>query len=421
MKTVISKNGCLATLPLWGLLFQLLQPCALDAQTVVAPVSQVSTTPAALQDILGVKPDESSLDSVLATIATEPPIDIGPVKLLPHFFYRVLYGNGIQPMPGHPLKTAVNSFSPGLLTDFGRAWTFDYTPTWNVYSNSQFKNGTDQEATLKGVAVVDQWTLQFSQDYLSSTQPLVETGMQTSEKDYDTAFSASRELTPGMILDTSFAQDLRYVVGYPESLGWSTTDWLGYQVAPTFNFGFGGGLGYVEAGEGTNTFYYSPQVRMTFNATQKITVNLNGGIEHQEFLGTFGATRNDPIYNLSVVYSPSTTTKLGLNAGEQVDTAFQQSETTRSSVVGATLEQRFLEHYFLSAGVNEIEVNYLSSLNAGASVRRDRDLSYNLRLSTLVLGRATLAVLYQAGTNSSNLPGFGFSTNQVGFEFGYRF
>jgi hypothetical protein len=421
MKTVNSKNACLATHWLWLLLLPLLTASTLDAQTVVAPISQVSTTPAALQEILGVKPDEAALDSALTAIATEPPIEFGPLKLLPHMFYRFLYGNGIQALPGHPSTTAINSFSPGLLVDFGKAWTFDYTPTWNIYSNHAFHNSTDQDASLTGVAVVHEWTLMFSQTYISTFEPNIETGMQTSEKDYGTALGATRELKPGVDLDTGFDEDLRYVVGYPEALSWSTTDWVDFQVAPTIKFGVGTAVGYVQVGLGSDLFYYSPQLRMTLNPSSKITVNVNAGVEHEDFQGQLGSSRNNPIYDLSVEYAPFTPTKLSITAGQAINTAFIADQTTQTQHSGVALEQRFLEHYFLSAGIDQTDVSYVSSVGAGSTVRRDRNLSSNVRLGTVVLSRVTLSVLYEAGKNTSSLPGYAYSTQQVGFEFGYRF
>jgi hypothetical protein len=58
---------------------------------------------------------------------------------------------------------------------------------------------------------------------------------------------------------------------------------------------------------------------------------------------------------------------------------------------------------------------------SGASARRDEYYFVNVRLSSNFLKRGTVAAFYQFTSNSSSQGGFGYSSNQTGFEIGYRY
>jgi hypothetical protein len=44
-----------------------------------------------------------------------------------------------------------------------------------------------------------------------------------------------------------------------------------------------------------------------------------------------------------------------------------------------------------------------------------------VRLSTTILRKGSIAVLYQNSHDTSNVGGYGFSSQQIGFELSYRF
>ncbi len=96
-------------------------------------------------------------------------------------------------------------------------------------------------------------------------------------------------------------------------------------------------------------------------------------------------------------------------------------QVTRNSSVGASLQQRFLGRFFLNVGFQHGTSNYLSSAPGVVAGRDDTFNSINLRLSTALLGRGTVAVTYQHSQNSSNTEGYRLTSSQYGVELAWRF
>ncbi|MDB6128696.1 MAG: hypothetical protein JWM35_2592, partial [Verrucomicrobia bacterium] len=106
----------------------------------------------------------------------EAPLHWGPIDIKPHALDRFVYSDGLLSVPGHPTNTYINTFSLGALLDIGRHWTFDYTPSWIVYTNKNFQNSIDHSLRFSGGAEFSDWLLQFSEGYSRTNTPLIETG-----------------------------------------------------------------------------------------------------------------------------------------------------------------------------------------------------------------------------------------------------
>lgn len=391
------------------------------AQDVVAPPPQAPLLPQIVQDALNAQShDDSSLQSITAASPEENPLSVGPVTLIPHFAYRFLYGTGIQAAPGHQSITAISSLSPGILLDAGTHWSFDYTPTWSLYSNPAFKDTVDESATLVGAGTFSEWNLQFSQAYSYSSDPQIETGMQTNLTDYVTKFGGSYVFNSNASIDSSITQDYRIVLGYPDTLEWSTLNWLNYQLSPRLRGGIGGGFGYVDQSQGTNEFFVQPQIQLSLQATDKITITAHGGMENRRFIGSSEPSLNSPIYDISVQYQPEEQTKFTLSGDELISPAYFQDQTTRSTQWGASFQQRLLKRLYLSATANRQIVSYISSVALSPTARKDNQASYSVRLSTSIR-KINLTLLYQNSRNSSSFGEYGYSSAQFGFELGYRY
>jgi len=199
-------------------------------------------------------------------------------------------------------------------------------------------------------------------------------------------------------------------------------DWLNYQASRRLIVGLGGGLGYVDESTGSNEFYLRSEARLTLHATDKITIVASGGLEDRQFIGQAGGSTNDPIYHLSVEYRPDESTTFSVGASRQLAVSLFASESTKTTELNAKLDQRLLKNFYLDAEVSNSTVDYIGAGSGSASAGRgDDQVSYTVRLSTTFLRKGTIAILYQRNRDSSNFGRYGFSSNQFGFESGYRF
>jgi hypothetical protein len=414
---IMSKNH-VNTLRLGWLLIGLLIGIAkTNAQEdVFAPPSP---SPVSAQQQFGVRMVQDP--SLLFAPPPDSPYQWGDFVLKPHFLYRLLYGDGIQAEPGHRLTTAINSFAPGFLLDMGSQWTVDYTPTWDLYSNPAFHDTLGEAAKLTGVVSFEDSLLQFNQSYVYTSQPLIETGRQTSIQDITTGLDLSHRLNREFFSETILSQNLQNAVGFPNAKQWSALDWLHYQTTPQIDTAIGAGLGFIDVSGGPDIFYLEPEAQATWAPSTKLSISLTGGVDRREFLVRPREIIDTPIYSLAVQYNPFEWTGLGFTAGHQVAGSIFANESTKDTVWRANLSQRLLEHYLLTASVGQSNVDYLFDTTAGSAGREDRILSYTLRLTWSFFQRGTLAVLYQWDRNNTTASGFGFSSHQVGLELTYRY
>jgi hypothetical protein len=394
---------------------------ATDAQEVISPPPQSLLTPPALQaietnDMKVLPPNEAIPSTALGT-----PFQWGPFNLRPHFLYRFLYGNGIQSRPGQPLTTAIHEVSPGMFLGLGDHWTLDYTPTWTFYSNHQFRDTLDHSVVLNGGTAYGDWVLGLSQSYVSSSAPLIETGGQTAQETYSTALNASYRFGKAMSVDLAVNQNLTFTEKFTNSREWSTMDWLNYQLWPRFDIGIGVGGGYVAVSQGTDMTYEQYQGRVNWRATDKISFQVHGGLEDRQFLDAGTGDLINPIYGVTVQYQPFEVTTLSLSANHTVSTSPFQNQVTENTDLTGSLNQRLLKRLYLSLGGGYHAVTYVASANGVSVGRQDKYCSFNARLSTTFLKRGTIAATYQFSNNSSSLAGYGYSSNQFGFEVGFRY
>ena len=363
----------------------------------------------------------------MTAVPEKPLLEWGPVVFQPHLLYRLLYGDGVPAQPGQDYKTYINQIYPGILFRIGDHWTLDYTPTISLYSNRQFRDTLDHAVTLAGGTKVGDWTLGLSQGYVSSSQPLIETGGQTDTETYPTAISAIYQASSVVSLQLGANQEFRFVGQAPggqaltDSKSWSTMDWVNYQVSPKLGTGIGFGFGYDEVTFGSDMTHEDLQARIDWRPGEKLSLSVSGGAQYRQYLSSDVPASLNPIYGASVLYQLFEPTALSLAASRTYTPAYSQDQLSDATTISASLRQRLLKKLELDVSGGYFTTSYTAT-TVGVPVNRDDHGTFvNARLSAVVLKRATVAVFYARSDNSSNVPGYSYSSSQVGLELGYRF
>lgn len=345
----------------------------------------------------------------------------GPFSVRPHLVYRLTYGDGIQSSLGQPTTTGIQEISPGILFGLGSAWTLDYTPTWTLYSNREFKDTLGNAAVLNGATAHGDWTFGFSQNYSRSSPPLVETGQQTKQETYSTGITASDRLGLRVLLDMSVNQDVRFAETFTNTREWSTQEWLHFEFSPRLDAAIGLGYGYVGVSPGPDATYWKPDVQIAWKATDKISFNVQGGVERRQARATDATVLNNPILNAAVLYQLLETTSFSFSASRSVAVSYFADEVTVSTGWNAAVQQRLLGKLQLSVGTGQQKASYVSVINSLSAGRSNRYDSFNVSLSTTFLRRGNVSTFYLISRNSASVGTYGFSSHQIGLQVGYRF
>jgi hypothetical protein len=351
----------------------------------------------------------------------DQPFKWGPVTAQPHLLYSAFYATGLPLSPGVEQNSFIQEFSPGVLFDIGNHWTLDYTPTLRFYSNHLFKNEFDNDVLLTGATAYEDWIFGFSQSYISSDSPEIQTGTQTSQEIYSTALTGSYAFNSKMSLDLGLYQDLQFTEEFQDSYDWSTMEWLNYQFWPRFNAGIGAGGGFVDVNFGPDQVYEQVAGRINWRATDKLSFQINAGIEDCQFQSSDAGPLLTPTFCASIQYQPFDETRISLNASRAVTPSYFQGQVTENTVASCDLNQRLLGKFNLDLNAGYNITKYVAS-ESNVSANSDDDYyTLSARLSHQILKRGTLAAFFQYSGNSSTEPGFTYSGTQVGIEIGYKY
>ncbi len=407
-----NKIVALAVLPLG----MIMGTVSVMGQAVISPPPAVANTPPAF-------PQPAPSDSTPPNpSAAGSPFQWGFVTAHPHFSYRFLYGDGLQATPGQQTKTSINTISLGILFNIGTHWTVDYTPTQTYYSSVAFKDTLDHSVRILGATSYDNWSFQLSQAFTTSSAPLIETGRQTNEDDYSTHATLGYHFNDRVQADTNLSYQVRNTTIFPDSRETTVGERLHYQFLPRTDTSIGLDYGSINMSSGTDMSYTRPTAQLNWKASDKTTFNLQAGLEHRTFRDSGASSLNSPTFSAGLQFQPFPTTSIGLSANRDVTVAYFTNQITRNTGWQLNVQQRLLQHYYLSAGYSGGKSTYLSTDPALAVAGRDdKNYSFNVRLSTVFFERANVALIYQNTRNNSNANGFGFNSSQVGIELGYQF
>jgi hypothetical protein len=393
-----------------------------QAQGVLVPPPVINATPPAVEDAQTNSAGYIDFGSAVPTSALQQqPFQVGPFDLHPHLSYLFLYGTGIQSAPGSPHDTITQDVSPGLLVGLGRNWALDYTPTWTFYSNNQFHNTLDQAVALNGGFTHDDWIFGFSQTYDRADTPLIVTGEQTLQESFGTTLTGSYRFNTFLSMDLNANQNFTYTDKLTNTREWSTLDWLNYQFWPRLDGSLGVGGGYDNVSVGVDSVYEQYEVRVNWRATDVTSFQVHGGIEDQQFIDSATGDLINPIFGAEVKYAPFPVTALVLDADRAVSTSPLQDEIIEGTDVTAGLNQRLLKRLFLSVNGGYHWDTYVSTSTTMTTGRRDQNYSINASLTCVILKHGTMGVTYQHGENSSTEQGFGYNSNQYGFQLGFQY
>jgi hypothetical protein len=349
------------------------------------------------------------------------PLQWGPISARPRVLYRLTDSDGILRVPGEPTTTTINTLSPGLLVEIGRRWTADYSPTWTTYTQGAFEDTVEHAFSLAGNAAFTDGTVRFTQTYLLSDSPRIETGVQTKQESSGTSLNVNYGLSSRTRIELGVSQYLRWVESAPNSADWSTQGLYHYMFSERLDAGAGMTVGYTAVDPGVDMSYLRPQLRVGWKPTSKIGLDAHYGLERRKFKAEGYTNLNTPTYGISAFYMPFEQTMLSLAASRSVGVSLVGDQLNDNESVSLGLNQRLLGRLNFNASVARTYASYIDVGGSLETVRDDILDSYSLRLSTSFLRRGTIGLVYQRTRNDTNVAGYGFTSTEMGLEASYSY
>lgn len=349
-----------------------------------------------------------------------PFITWGLFKIRPHFDYRFQYSDGVQISPGRSQSSYSENLAPGFLVEVGEDWSFDYTGTWSHYWSDELDNSFDHALSVTGEKGYDRLSLSFSQQYTSSSEPLVETARQTKIQLSSTSLKGGYVVGP-VSLNLIGEQKLNFVEASPDWYEWNVTAGAHYRPLQQVDVSIGATAGYVAIYESPDAEFIRPLVGLVWTPIYRVSASLQGGIEERRILAPRKKWLETPTYMASVRYQVFDYTALVFGAGRGVSPSYFQNQSVDSTRWNVALQQRLLGRVQLSLGVDGNSANYVSPADTIVETRQDDVLSQSVTASTTFLNRGTLSLAYRRLRNTSTAPGFSTISHRLDFQIGYRY
>lgn len=382
---------------------------------VSVPPSRTGASSGAASPVLSAVPTESRL----ARDTSATPLSWGPLRVRPHFDYRLYYATQVYVQPGERQDTVRHSLSPGLLLETAHL-SVDYTPTLNYYSKGRFDDGVDHSVALNANAGYGDWRFTIGHEYSKSSQVLIETARQTDTENHTTTLNATYLYSDRISFDFNLNQTIVEASNFNSFRQWSTMNWLNYVLSETTTLGAGLGGGFADVETGSDMTYERVQARLGWEPGLKLSVDLNGGIEIRQFVDG-NSDRINPIMGASISYRIFDQTTLALEADRSVNTSLLQDQITENTSVSAGLSQRLFGRLNASLKVGYRTTDYQAASGSLVTDRTDETMNIGLTIGTAFLDRGFASIGYGHLENESSVDGFGFVSDQYTFQIGYRY
>ena len=215
-----------------------------------------------------------------AAAPTGPAIPLwGPIDMRANMNYLFTAADNVESQPGVGQSTVQQTVSLGLIFDIGSHWILDYMPSYSIYSGGGFQNTFSQNLLLRGGTTYEDWTLGLVQSYSSTFEPLIETGTQTSEVDYQTAITAAYQMGSKLSLQLAASQYIQNTGGFDNVDTWSGNVGLAYAASDRLSYALSLGVGYDDVSGSSSSPFEILQGSITFRPGPKLSVNVSGGAE----------------------------------------------------------------------------------------------------------------------------------------------
>jgi len=298
----------------------------------------------------------------------------------------------------------------------------DYTPGVNCFTDHSQYNNVDHIAGLSAGYAFSRLALGLDQDFSRVDVKDNEVGNRVTESIYDTRLRSRYELTDRSSMEINGRyyrldyEDAAYQ-GYQEV---RNEDWFNREVGAKLELGLGLALGFVYPEGAATQTYQQLLARGIYRLTGKINVTSSLGVEYREYNAAVANTA-DPVFSVSVIYQPRSTTTVTLEAHRRDQPSPTGYYNYQTLGLSAGVRQVVLGRWYagLTGGYDNVGYNLLQ---AGTSNNRaDNDFFVEASLDYELNARWMGSLFYIHREDNSNISNYTYSDNMVGARASWRF
>jgi len=312
---------------------------------------------------------------------------------------------------------------------------FDYAPSLFLFADHSENDAVQQLIHLEGqhhfsrltvtlgeeIAILDGTDLRSLSDATTpGSHANLDVSGRTKFETYNTRMNASYDLSGKTFLSTGFDS---LITDYNSSSLFSSAMisenvFLNYRYSDKVVLGVGGTGGYdfVDDPNPDQTFEQA-NLRVTYQASGKISLNLSGGVEFRQFEGSSRSEYISPVFEISANYQPFDGTRFILSGSRHTyNSGVLAGQDFAETTITASLRQRLVQRFYFAVSGGYQNSDYFSTVSGVAANRQDDYYFIEPSLDFSITRFWTIGGYYLHRQNDSSLQPFSFDDNQVGFR-----
>ncbi len=347
--------------------------------------------------------------------------------ILPHAALVSYYDDNINLSHTKPQGDMAFALEPGMALGIGDFRTqqddfliADYTGRLTAYLDHTSADAYEQFASVHAQTVLAKVKFNTNFRFLDLDDVDVDSGTRTSRRIYDTVQVVSYELSEKDFIELQGQNVIRdYQVG-PGSVEWQGRGFYNYRWDPKLTLGGGVAAGVLNAEGSTAQTYQQALLRILYDPTEKISIQLQGGPEVRQ-LGD-GEDRVTPVFDLTCDYRPWLGTTLDLNAYRRtLNSSSADNLAYTATGVGFSLAKE-LGVSWLATFKCGYENNSYFYTNMQSGIPREDDFVYvNPSIQLRVSEQVKMEFFYNYRENTSSNSNRAFTDNQLGIRASFIF
>lgn len=312
----------------------------------------------------------------------------------------------------------LQTYGASASINVGDHWSLDYRPSWRRYSSTLFRDTFTQAALLDFNTIIGSTSVRLSQGYNRSDEVLLETGLQTRQDSYGTKLSVNRSFNQLFSADFEGSQALMFPESRSITRQWQGQLWGNLNITPFLQAGLAYGGSYYNIDPGVNSRAQDFNTRLTWRATQRITLSGMFGYELREFEHDGTPGMRSPHYSGSLSYTPLEGTTLIASVSRTISPSLLLNTLSRNDSQQIEFRQRVFKVCDFGLSYSHMKSEYLYFDRVARDDRTDR---FGVTFDVPVTRHGVFELSYTGLRNNSSQSLFRRNSKTFGLNLRFNF
>ena len=235
---------------------------------------------------------------------------------------------------------------------------------------------------------------------------------------FATQLKAAYEITGKTSLSTALESTITDYPDFISSRVISGDLFVNYAYSEKITVGVGGTAGYDSVDEpDTDQTFEQANLRLSYQATGKISFDASGGVEFRQFEQSSRGTYISPVFQIDGTYQPFPATSFSLAVSRRtLNSAVLIGEDFASTTVALGARQRFFQRAYLGFNIGYQNSDYFSTISGFNANRNDNYYFIQPSLDVMITRFWSVGGYYLHRQDDSSVDVFSFDNNQIGFR-----